>query len=200
MPSTRRFGVSAIDYVDLYQIHRFDYDTPIEETLEALNDVVRAGKARYIGASSMYAWQFAKMLARRGRARLDALRLDAEPLQPGLPRGGARDAAAVPRGRRRRDPVAARWRAGFLAGDRKPGGGGDTVRANSDKLASRFYFADTDFAIADRVGDTAERRGVSRMQVALAWMLVASGRDVADYRRVQARLIWTKRSTRSRSS
>ena len=64
---------------------------------------------------------------------------------------------------------------GFLAGDRKPGGGGDTVRANSDKLASRFYFADADFAIADRVGDTAKRRGVSRMQIALAWMLSRPG-------------------------
>ena len=64
---------------------------------------------------------------------------------------------------------------GFLAGDRKPGGGGDTVRANSDKLANRFYFADTDFAIADRVADTAKQRGVSRMQIALAWMLSRPG-------------------------
>ena len=89
--SLRRLGT---DYVDLYQIHRWDYDTPIEETLEALHDVVKAGKARYIGASSMYAWQFAKALQLADAARLDALRLDAEPPQPALPRGGARDAAA----------------------------------------------------------------------------------------------------------
>ena len=69
--SLRRLGT---DYVDLYQIHRFDSETPIEETLEALHDIVKAGKARYIGASSMFAWQFAKMLARRRRARLDAVR------------------------------------------------------------------------------------------------------------------------------
>ena len=69
--SLQRLGT---DYVDLYQIHRFDYDTPIEETLEALDDVVKAGKVRYIGASSMYAWQFAKMLATSDAARLDAVR------------------------------------------------------------------------------------------------------------------------------
>ena len=106
--SLRRLG---IDYVDLYQIHRFDPDTPIDETLEALHDIVKAGKARYIGASSMSAWQFAKMLVGRRRARLDAVRLDAEPLQPRLPRGGARDDAALPRGRHRRDSVESRWRA-----------------------------------------------------------------------------------------
>ena len=83
------------DYVDLYQIHRWDYTTPIEETLEALHDVVKAGKARYIGASSMYAWQFAKALYTGRPARLDPVRLDAEPLQPALPRGGARDDGAV---------------------------------------------------------------------------------------------------------
>ena len=83
------------DYVDLYQIHRWDPETPIEETMEALHDVVKAGKARYIGASSMYAWQFAKAQHVAERARLDAVRLDAEPLQPALPRGGAGDAPAL---------------------------------------------------------------------------------------------------------
>ena len=100
--SLRRLGT---DYVDLYQIHRWDYGTPIEETLEALHDVVKAGKARYIGASSMYAWQFAKALHVSRAQRLDALRQHAEPPQPALPRGGARDAAAVPRPGHRRDPV-----------------------------------------------------------------------------------------------
>jgi aryl-alcohol dehydrogenase-like predicted oxidoreductase len=90
--SLRRLGM---DYVDLYQIHRWDPTTPIEETLEVLHDVVRAGKARYIGASSMYAWQFSK----------DTLRLDAEPLEPAEPRGRARDVAALPRSGRRRDSL-----------------------------------------------------------------------------------------------
>ena len=86
--SLRRLGT---DYVDLYQIHRWDYETPIEETLEALHDVVKAGKARYIGASSMFAWQFCKALVPGRPPRLDAVRLDAEPLQPALPRGRAGD-------------------------------------------------------------------------------------------------------------
>ncbi len=90
-----------MDYVDLYQIHRFDPSTPVEETMEALHDVVKAGKARYIGASSMYAWQFAKLQA----AALDAIRLDAESLQPPLSRGGARDDPAVHRPGGRGDPV-----------------------------------------------------------------------------------------------
>ena len=93
------------DYVDLYQIHRWDPETPIEETMEALHDVVRAGKARYLGASSMYAWQFAKAQHVAQTARLDAVRLDAEPLQPDLPRGGAGDAPALRGPGRRRDPV-----------------------------------------------------------------------------------------------
>ena len=99
------------DYVDLYQIHRWDYETPIEETLEALHDVVKAGKVRYIGASSMYAWQFAKALYLADLPRMDALRLHAEPLQPALSRRGARDDRAVPSGRRGRhslEPAGAR--------------------------------------------------------------------------------------------
>ena len=92
--SLRRLGT---DYVDLYQIHRWDPATPIEETLEALHDLVKAGKARYLGASSMYAWQFAQGPASRPRESLDALREHAEFLQPPLPRRGARNAAAVRR-------------------------------------------------------------------------------------------------------
>ena len=92
--SLKRLGT---DYVDLYQIHRYDPETPIEETLEALHDdVVKSGKARYIGASSMYAWQFCRRPLSRGPARLDTLRVDAEPLQPALPRRRARDGGAVP--------------------------------------------------------------------------------------------------------
>ncbi len=169
--SLRRLGM---DYVDLYQIHRFDYDTPIEETLEALNDVVRAGKARYIGASSMFAWQFGKMIATseaNGWARFVSMQnhynlVYREEEREMMPLCRAEGVGVIPY-----SPLAR----GFLAGDRKKGGGGDTVRANSDKLAAKFYFADTDFTIADRVGDIAKRRGVSRMQVALAWMLSRPG-------------------------
>ena len=146
----------------------------IDASLDALNDVVRAGKARYIGASSMYAWQFARMLAAsdaHGWARFVSMQnhynlVYREEEREMMPLCREEGVGVIPY-----SPLAR----GFLAGDRKPGGGGDTVRANSDKLASRFYFADTDFAIADRVGDTAERRGVSRMQVALAWMLSRPG-------------------------
>ena len=94
-----------MDYVDLYQIHRWDRRTPIEETMGALHDVVRAGKARYIGASSMFAWQFAKAQYAAERQRLDPLRLDAAPLQPPLPGRGARDDPAVHRPGRRCHPL-----------------------------------------------------------------------------------------------
>ncbi len=92
--SLARLGV---EYVDLYQIHRWDEETPIEETMAALHDVVQAGKARYIGASSMYAWQFAKAQRIAEVAGWDDVRVDAEPLQPGLPRGGAGDDPSLPR-------------------------------------------------------------------------------------------------------
>src|ERR1700761_4064594 len=95
----------STDYVDLYQIHRWDYDTPIEETMEALHDVVKAGKARYIGASSMYAWQFAKALYTADLHGWDPVREHAELLQPALPGRGAGDAAAVRGPGDRVDPV-----------------------------------------------------------------------------------------------
>jgi aryl-alcohol dehydrogenase (NADP+) len=164
----------ATEYVDLYQIHRLDPETPVEETLEALHDVVKSGKALHVGASSMYAWQFAKMLSTAGKNgwtkfvsmqnHLNLIYREEE--REMMPLCREEGIGVIPY-----SPLAR----GFLAGDRKPGGGGDTVRANSDKLASRFYFADTDFAIADRVGDTAKQRGVSRMQIALAWMLSRPG-------------------------
>ena len=100
--SLRRLGT---DYVDLYQIHRFDRTVPLEETLEALHDVVKSGKARYIGASSMYAWQFTKALYTQRLHGWTQVRVDAEPLQPPLPRGGARDAAGVRGSGHRGDPV-----------------------------------------------------------------------------------------------
>jgi aryl-alcohol dehydrogenase (NADP+) len=169
--SLRRLGM---DYVDLYQIHRFDYDTPIEETLQALDDIVRAGKVRYIGASSMFAWQFGRMLATsaaHGWTRFVSMQnhynlVYREEEREMMPLCRTEGIGVIPY-----SPLAR----GFLAGDRRKGGGGDTVRANSDKLAARFYFADADFTIADRVGEVAARRGINRMQVALAWILSRPG-------------------------
>ena len=100
--SLRRLGT---DYVDLYIVHRFDPDTPVEETIEALSDVVKAGKALYLGASSMWAWQFVKMLGLQRANGLGALRLHAELRQPHLSRGGAGDAAALPHGGHRSDTL-----------------------------------------------------------------------------------------------
>jgi len=167
-------GRLGMDYVDLYQIHRFDYDTPIEETMQTLDEIVRAGKARYIGASSMYAWQFSKMLSvadKHGWATFVSMQnhlnlIYREEEREMMPLCRAEGIGLIPY-----SPMAR----GFLAGDRRKQGGGDTTRANSDKLAAKFYFADSDFAIADRVGQLATRRGVSRMQVALAWVLSRPG-------------------------
>jgi aryl-alcohol dehydrogenase-like predicted oxidoreductase len=169
--SLRRLGM---DYVDLYQIHRFDYDTPIEETLQTLDDIVRAGKARYIGASSMYAWQFSEMLftaEKHGWTKFVSMQnhlnlIYREEEREMMPLCRAEGVGMIPY-----SPMAR----GFLAGDRKKQGGGDTTRANSDKLAAKFYFSAADFAIADRVGELAARRGISRMQVALAWVLSRPG-------------------------
>jgi aryl-alcohol dehydrogenase-like predicted oxidoreductase len=169
--SLRRLGM---DYVDLYQIHRFDYETPIEETLRTLDDIVRSGKARYIGASSMYTWQFAKMLAvaeRNGWTKFVSMQnhlnlIYREEEREMMPLCRAEGVGMIPY-----SPMAR----GFLAGDRKKQGGGETTRANSDKLAAKFYFAESDFEIADRVGELAKRRGASRMQIALAWVLSRPG-------------------------
>ena len=169
--SLRRLGM---DYVDLYQIHRFDYDTPIEETMRTLDDIVRSGKVRYIGASSMYAWQFSKMQAtaeRNGWTKFVSMQnhvnlIYREEEREMMPLCRAEGVGMIPY-----SPMAR----GFLAGDRRKQGGGDTTRANSDKLAAKFYFADADFAIADRVGELAARKGVSRMKIALAWVLSRPG-------------------------
>ena len=168
--SLRRLGT---DYVDLYQIHRWDPTTPIEETLEALHDVVKAGKARYIGASSMCAWQFAKVLHLAERQRLDPLRHDAEPRQPALPRGGARDAAAVPRRGHRRDPVEP---AGARPADPRLGRG-ERSAPDSDEFGRTLYAAtaDADRSVVEAVAAVASRRGVPRAQVALAWVLAKAG-------------------------
>ncbi|HEY2751960.1 aldo/keto reductase [Phenylobacterium sp.] len=165
--SLRRLGM---DYVDLYQIHRFDYETPIEETLEALNDVVRAGKARYIGASSMYAWQFSKMLAtseRNGWARFVSMQpqynlVYREEEREMLPLCGAEGVGVIPW-----SPLAR----GFLAGGRAQPKEGNTERARTDEFSPRLYFREADHKVVDAVSEVARARGLSNMQVALAWVL-----------------------------
>ncbi len=163
----------GMDYVDLYQIHRYDPETPIEETLEALNDVVRAGKARYIGASSMFAWQFAQALEisdRRGYARFVSMQnhynlIYREEEREMLPLCRAERIGVIPW-----SPLAR----GLLAGGRREGLLGDTARSKTDDYASKLY-EDSDLAIADRVVETARRRGVPPARIALAWLLSRSG-------------------------
>jgi aryl-alcohol dehydrogenase (NADP+) len=165
--SLKRLGM---DYVDLYQIHRFDYETPIEETLEALNDVVRAGKARYIGASSMYAWQFARMLSvsdRNGWARFVSMQpqlnlVYREEEREMLPLCRAEGIGVIPW-----SPLAR----GFLAGGRAAPKEGNTERSRTDEFSPRLYFREADFKVVDAVGEVAKARGLTNMQVALAWVL-----------------------------
>jgi aryl-alcohol dehydrogenase-like predicted oxidoreductase len=162
------------DHVDLYQIHRFDYDTPIEETLEALHDIVKAGKARYIGASSMHAWQFTKMLHTadaHGWTRFVSMQnhynlVYREEEREMMPLCREEGIGVIPW-----SPLAR----GFLAGNRRQEARGDTVRAKTDDIAHELYYADSDFTIADRVAELAKRRGVAPAQVALAWLLAKPG-------------------------
>ena len=159
-----------MDYVDLYQIHRWDYEVPIEETLETLNDIVRAGKARYIGASSMYAWQFAEALhtsEKHGWAKFVSMQNHynlayREEEREMIPLCINEGIGLIPW-----SPMAR----GFFAGNRKRGGGGETVRANSDPFSNSLYFRDEDFLVADRVAEVAQEQGVTGSQIALAWML-----------------------------
>jgi 1-deoxyxylulose-5-phosphate synthase len=165
--SLRRLGM---EYVDLYQIHRFDYETPIEETLEALNDVVKAGKARYIGASSMYAWQFARMLAAsdaNGWVRFVSMQpqynlVYREEEREMLPLCRAEGVGVIPW-----SPLAR----GFLAGGRSAPKEGNTERARTDEFSPRLYFTEADQKVVGAVGEIAKQRGLSNMQVALAWVL-----------------------------
>jgi aryl-alcohol dehydrogenase (NADP+) len=169
--SLRRLGT---DYVDLYQIHRFDYETPIEETLRALDDVVRAGKALYIGASSMFAYQFTKMLKTSdalGLARFVSMQnhynlVYREEEREMLPLCREEGIGVIPW-----SPLAR----GFLAGNRRAQDFGDTVRARTDDYAHNLYYQPSDFAVVDRVTEIAQRRGVPHAQVALAWMLQQPG-------------------------
>jgi aryl-alcohol dehydrogenase (NADP+) len=158
------------DYVDLYQIHRWDAETPIEETLSALHDIVRAGKARYIGASSMASWQFAQALYladRHGWTRFVSMQnhynlVYREEEREMLPLCRDQGIGVIPW-----SPLAR----GFLAGNRRTPGQGGTARATTDTIAHQLYYTDSDFRIVDRVGQLAERRGISSAQIALAWVL-----------------------------
>jgi len=171
--SLKRLGT---DYIDLYQIHRFDYDTPIEETLEALHDVVKAGKVRYLGASSMWAWQFMNMLA-TARANSWTPFVSMQPQYNLVYREEEREmlrlCAAQGVGVIPWSPLAR----GFLAGDRKrptPGQNeprGETTRSSSDAFADHLYYGDSDFDVKDALNRVAEARGVAPMQIALAWVL-----------------------------
>lgn len=169
--SLRRLGT---DYVDLYQIHRWDAETPIEETLEALHDIVKAGKALYIGASSMYAWQFAKALYvadLHGWTRFVSMQnhynlIYREEEREMIPLCRAEGIAIIPW-----SPLAR----GFLAGNRTPDRSGETTRARTDTFAHTMYYQENDFAIADRVVELAKRRGVAPAQIALAWLLHQPG-------------------------
>jgi aryl-alcohol dehydrogenase (NADP+) len=169
--SLSRLGV---DHVDLYQIHRFDPETPIEETLEALNDVVRAGKARYIGASSMYAWQFMNMLA-TSKARGWAPFVSMQPQYNLVYREEEREMLPLCRemgiGVIPWSPLAR----GFLAGGRAAPKEGNTERARTDEFAPRLYYRDADHAVVEVVGKIATGRGIPNMQVALAWVLSKAG-------------------------
>jgi len=165
--SLRRLGT---DYVDLYQIHRLDRDVRMEETLEALHDVVKAGKARYIGASSMYAWQFAKLLYladRHGWTRFVSMQnhynlVYREEEREMLPLCRDQGIAVIPW-----SPLAR----GFLAGNRNRADRGATTRAQTDQFAHDMYYSAADFTIAERVASLAGRRGCTPSQIALAWVL-----------------------------
>jgi aryl-alcohol dehydrogenase-like predicted oxidoreductase len=164
--SLRRLGT---DHVDLYQIHRWDPETPIEETMEALHDVVRAGKARYVGASSMYAWQFAKAqhtATAAGWTRFVSMQnhynlVYREEEREMIPLCLDQGIGVIPW-----SPLAR----GLLAGTRERGGQRRTVRAGSDPLADEMY-EEADFEVVDAVRAVAGERGVPPAQVALAWLL-----------------------------
>jgi 1-deoxyxylulose-5-phosphate synthase len=159
-----------MDYVDLYQIHRFDPQTPIEETLEALHDVVKAGKARYIGASSMYAWQFTKMLYTQtlnGWTRFVSMQnhynlVYREEEREMLPLCREEGIGVIPW-----SPLAR----GFLAGNRQRGRKDATRREQHDDYGHSLYYADSDYDVADRVVEVARTKGVRPIQVALAWVM-----------------------------
>jgi len=167
--SLKRLGT---DYVDLYQIHRWDYETPIEETMEALHDVVKAGKARYIGASSMYSWQFAQAQYTadlNGWTRFVSMQphynlIYREEEREMIPFCVDQNLAVIPW-----SPLAR----GLLTGKRTKERN-ETERAKTDAFGKKLYGAGTDFAIVERLSEVAEAKGLPNAQVALAWLLSKS--------------------------
>lgn len=167
--SLQRLGT---DYIDLYQIHRLDHDTPMEEIMEALHDVVKAGKVRYIGASSMYAWQFAKLqqiAKERGTTRFASMQNHynlayREEEREMIPLCRDQGVALLPW-----SPLAR----GFLAGNRKAGDrqGGATSRAQTDDIAQNYYYRDSDFRVVDGLRQLAEARQLPQASLAYAWLL-----------------------------
>ncbi|MBE8991163.1 aldo/keto reductase [Nostoc sp. LEGE 12450] len=162
------------DYVDLYQIHRWDYETPIEETLEALHDIVKAGKVRYLGISSVYAWQFAKALYTadiHGWTRFVSIQnhynlVYREEEREVIPLARDQGIGIIPW-----SPLAR----GFLSGNRNKSDYGQTLRAKTDEFAHKLYYQDSDFQIVERVVELATKRGVKPTQIALAWLLHQPG-------------------------
>ena len=160
--------------VGLYPIHRWGYRTPIEETMEALRDVVKAGKARCIGVSSMVAWQFAKaqqVAKENGWGRFVSMQkhynlLYREEQREMIPLCRDQGVALIPW-----SPLAR----GFLMGNRRPDKTGETTRARTDSFAHQMYYRESDFVVVERVGELAQRRGVSPAQIALAWLLHQPG-------------------------
>jgi aryl-alcohol dehydrogenase (NADP+) len=169
--SLRRLGV---DYVDLYQIHRFDPQTPVEESLDALDGLVRAGKVLYLGASSMFAWQFAKLLYtadRLGLRRFVTMQnhynlVYREEEREMNPLCLAEGVGLIPW-----SPLAR----GFLTKNRPPGTQGSTTRGKSDSFAQSMYKEEADYAVVDAVSALAAERSVSNAEVALAWLLHQPG-------------------------
>ena len=160
------------DYIDLYQIHRWDYQTPIEETMETLHGLVQSGKVRYLGASSMWAWQFAKAqhsAATHGWHRFISMQnhynlVYREEEREMIPLCRDSGVALIPW-----SPLAR----GFLAGNRTAYDmkSGNTLRAQSDKYAHELYYRQHDFNVVERVGEIATQRGLSNAQIAYAWLL-----------------------------
>ncbi len=169
--SLQRLGM---DHVDLYQIHRWDPETPIEETMEALHDVVKSGKARYLGASSMWTWQFAKaqFTARlQGWTQFVSMQnhynlITREDEREMIPFCIDQGVGIVPW-----SPLAR----GFLAGNRTPDRGGETTRSRSDHIAHRLYYSETDWEVLGKLQEVAAALGFAPTRVALAWLLHRPG-------------------------
>jgi aryl-alcohol dehydrogenase-like predicted oxidoreductase len=159
-----------LEYVDLYQIHRWDRSTPIDETMEALHDVVKAGKARYLGASSMYAWQFAKAQS-VAKTRFVSMQnhynlIYREEEREMIPQCRDQGVAVLPW-----SPLAR----GLLAGNRSSSGERLTTRAKTDAYTDTLYEPELDAPVIDRLADVAGARGLPAAQVALAWLLQRAG-------------------------